>query len=145
VDRRIIAILRTGDLEFLAGGVMIRHAVDHKLYMYLKNDGALAFKEKIEGEVIPFLRKQRGFLEQITFLYLNGREVQAFSLWETAEHAEAYNRESYPEVRRMLASVIEGNPRVETYEVLNSTMHMTCAAASLRPFDESKSALAAAG
>jgi len=101
-----------------------------KLYMYLKNDGARSFKLKLEGEITPLLRKQRGFLEQITFLYLNGREVQGFSLWETAEHAEAYNRETYPQVLRMLASVIEGTPRIETFEVLSSTLHKTCAAAS---------------
>ena len=94
-----------------------------KLYMYLKNDGALAFKQKIEDAVIPMLRKQEGFLEEITFLYLNGREVHAFSLWDTAEHAEAYNRGAYPEVARMLAPVIEGAPRIQTYEVLNSTIH----------------------
>lgn len=93
-----------------------------KLYMYLKNDGALAFKQKIEGEVIPLLRQQKGFLEQITFVYLNGREVQSFSLWKTAEDAEVYNRETYPRVLRMLAAVIDGAPRVETFEVLSSTL-----------------------
>jgi hypothetical protein len=99
--------------------------------MYLKNDGALAFKQKIEADIIPLLRKQRGFLEEITFLYLNGREVHAFSLWETAEHAEAYNRGAYPEVVRMLASVIEGRPLVRTYEVLNSTIRNAVAAFSV--------------
>ena len=49
------------------------------LYMYLKNDGALSFKQKIEGEVVPLLRQQKGFLEHIAFLYLNGREVETFS------------------------------------------------------------------
>jgi hypothetical protein len=93
-----------------------------KLYMYLKNDGAPAFKLKVEGEIIPLLRKQKGFLEQITFLHLSGREVQAFDVWETAECAESYNRETYPQVIRMLASVIEGSPRIETFEVLSSTV-----------------------
>jgi len=103
----------------------------HKLSMYLKNDGALAFKQKIEADIIPLLRKQQGFLEEITFLYLNGREVHAFSLWESAEHAEVYNRRAYPEVLRMLASVIEGMPLVQTFEVLNSTIHRTIAAVSV--------------
>ena len=102
----------------------------HKLSMYLKNDGALAFKNKIEGDIIPLLRKQKGFLQEITFLYLNGREVHAFSLWESAEHAEVYNRKAYPEVVRMLASVIEGAPLVQTYEVLNSTIPKSVAAVS---------------
>jgi heme-degrading monooxygenase HmoA len=98
-----------------------------KLYIYLKNDGALAFKQKIETEVLPLLRQQQGFLEHIAFLYLNGREVQAFSLWETAEHAEAYNRQTYPTVLRMLKSVIDGAPRIETFQVLSSTLHKTLA------------------
>jgi hypothetical protein len=104
-----------------------------KLCIYLKNDGALAFRLKVEREIVPLLRKQRGFVEQITFLYLNGREVQAFDLWETAEDAEAYNRETYPQIIRMLASVIEGSPRIETFEVLNSTMHKAGAASQLGP------------
>jgi heme-degrading monooxygenase HmoA len=101
-----------------------------KVSMHLKIDGALAFKQKIESEIIPLLRKQKGFLDEITFLYPNGREVHAFSLWETAEHAEAYNRSAYPEVSRILASVTEGTPRVQTYEVLNSTIHRNAAVVS---------------
>src|SRR6267143_1937119 len=89
-----------------------------KVSMHLKNDGAQAFKQKIENEIVPLLRKQKGFLDEITFLYPSGKEVHAFSLWETAEHAEAYNRGTYPEVTKILASVIEGAPRVQTYEVL---------------------------
>jgi heme-degrading monooxygenase HmoA len=99
-----------------------------KVSMHLKSDGALAFKQKIENEVVPLLRKQKGFLDEITFLYPSGKEVHAFSLWETAEQAEAYNRGTYPEVTKILASVIEGTPRVQTYEVLNSTTQRAVAA-----------------
>jgi heme-degrading monooxygenase HmoA len=76
------------------------------------------------------LRKQKGFLDEITLLYPTGREVHAFSLWETAEDAEAYNRGTYPEVTKIIASVIEGSPRVQTYEVLNSTVQRAVAAVS---------------
>ena len=93
-----------------------------KVSMHLKVDGAAEFKKKIEGEVIPLLRKQVGFLDEITLLYPSGKEVHAFSLWDTAEHAEAYNRGAYPEATKIMASVIEGTPRVQTYEVLNSTI-----------------------
>lgn len=101
-----------------------------KVSMHLKANGSAEFKQKIENEVIPLLRKQKGFLDEITFLYPNGKEVHAYSLWETAEHAEAYNRGTYPEVTKMLASVIEGAPRVQTYEVLSSTIHKTAASVS---------------
>jgi hypothetical protein len=99
-----------------------------KVSMHLKLNGAAEFKKKIEGEVIPLLRKQAGFLDEITFLYPSGKEVHAFSLWETAEQAEAYNRGAYAEVTKMLAPVIEGPARVQTYEVLNSTIQRPVAA-----------------
>ena len=50
------------------------------LSMHLKADGVSHFKQKLETEIIPLLHKQKGFLDEITFLYLNGREVQAFSV-----------------------------------------------------------------
>jgi hypothetical protein len=99
-----------------------------KVSMHLKLDGAAEFKKKIESEVIPILRKQSGFVDEITLLYPSGKEVHAFSLWETAEHAEAYNRGAFPEVAKILASVIDGTARVQTYEVLNSTIQRTVAA-----------------
>jgi hypothetical protein len=99
-----------------------------KVSMHLKTNGGVEFKQKMESEVIPLLRKQNGFLDEITFLYPSGKEVHAFSMWETAEHAEAYNRAAYPEVTKILASVVDGTPRVQTYEVLNSTLQKTLAA-----------------
>jgi heme-degrading monooxygenase HmoA len=99
-----------------------------KVSMHLKPGGAAEFKQKIEGEIVPLLRKQKGFLDEITFLYPSGKEVHAFSVWETAEDAEAYNRGMYPEVTKILASVVEGTLRVQTYEVLNSTFHKIAAA-----------------
>jgi hypothetical protein len=101
-----------------------------KVSMHLKPNGVAEFKQKIENEIVPLLRKQKGFLDEITFLYPNGKEIHAFSLWKTAEDAEAYNRTAYPEVSRILASVTEGTSRVQTYEVLNSTVHQAAAAVS---------------
>src|SRR5271154_6957134 len=99
-----------------------------KVSMHLKPNGAAEFKQKIESEIVPVLRKQKGFLDEITFLYPSGKEVHAFSLWETAEHAEAYNRGTYAEVTKILASVVEGTARVQTYEVLNSTIQRAAVA-----------------
>jgi hypothetical protein len=105
-----------------------------KVSMHLKVDGVSLFKQELETEIIPLLHKQKGFLDEITFLYLNGREVQAFSLWETAEDAEAYNRGTDPKVTRILMPVIEGVTRVQTYEVLHSTFHNVATAAVVGAF-----------
>jgi hypothetical protein len=51
-------------------------------------------------------------------------------LWDKAENAEAYNRGTYPEVTKILATVVEGVPQIETYDVANSTFHKIAPAAA---------------
>ena len=99
-----------------------------KVSMHLKANGAQEFKQKVESQVIPLLRKQAGFLDEITLLYPSGKEVHAFSLWETAEHAETYNRATYPEVTKILASVVEGPGRGQTFDDVYSWFQRTSAA-----------------
>jgi len=50
--------------------------------------------------------------------------------WDKAENAEAYNRGTYPEVAKLLATVGDGPAQVETFEVSNSTFHKIAAAAT---------------
>jgi hypothetical protein len=96
--------------------------------MQLKPNSVGEFTQRLEKEVLPLLRKQKGFQDEITFVVLGGTEAFGISLWEKAENAEAYNRGAYPKVAKILASVIEGVPQVETYEVANSTFHKIAAA-----------------
>jgi hypothetical protein len=99
-----------------------------KVSLHLKPNSVAEFTQRLEKEVIPMLRKQKGFQDEITFVGPNGTEAFGLSLWETRENAESYNRGSYPEVTKILARVVEGNPTVETYEVANSTFHKIAAA-----------------
>jgi hypothetical protein len=91
--------------------------------MQLKPNSIAEFTQKLEMEVIPLLRKQNGFQDEITFVALGGKEAFALSLWTRAEDAEAYNRGTYPGVAKIMSTVIEGSPRVETFGVANSTFH----------------------
>jgi hypothetical protein len=94
-----------------------------RVYMHLKPNSVAQFTEKIEKEVIPTLRKQKGFQDEITFVAPSGTEAFGISLWENKENAETYNRGSYSEVKNILATVIDGPPQVETFNVANSTFH----------------------
>jgi hypothetical protein len=95
------------------------------VHMHLKPNSIGEFKARLEREVIPALRKQAGFQNELTFFAPSGREVFAISLWDRTESAEAYNRTTYPEVTRILAAMVEGTPQVETetFDVANSTSH----------------------
>jgi hypothetical protein len=91
--------------------------------MHLKPNSAAEFTRRLEKDVIPLLRKQKGFQDEITFLTSGGGDAFGISLWDRTEDAEAYSRGTYPEVAKLLATVVEGTPQVETYEVANSTFH----------------------
>ncbi len=99
-----------------------------KVSMNLKPNSVAELTQRLEKEIIPLLRKQKGFQDEITFVAPGGKEAFGISLWEKTENAEAYNRGTYPEVTKILARVVEGTPQVETYEVSNSTFHKIAAA-----------------
>jgi heme-degrading monooxygenase HmoA len=93
----------------------------------LKANSTKEFTRTLENEIIPLLRKQKGFQDEITFVIPGGTEAVGISLWDHKDNAEAYNRGAYSEVREALANVVEGTPEVQTYDVSNSTFHKIAA------------------
>jgi hypothetical protein len=93
----------------------------------LKPNSSVAFAKHVEDEAIPTLRKQQGFEGELTFLASGGTDAVAISLWDNKEHAEAYARIGYAEVLKNLNKFIEGTPKVQTYELANSTFHKIAA------------------
>lgn len=94
----------------------------------LKAKSAPEFTRLMEKEVIPMLRKQKGFVDEITFISPDLTEAVGNSFWETKADAEAYTRTGYPEVLKSLERVIAGTPTVGTANVSNSTFHKIAAA-----------------
>ncbi len=73
--------------------------------------------------MLPILRKQKGFKDEITFAMSGGMDVVAISLWDTKENAEAYNTTGYPQVLKSLEKVIDANPKPRVSDVISSTLH----------------------
>jgi len=63
------------------------------------------------------------FTDEISFVAADRSEAVAISLWDRKENAESYNKDIYPQVLKTLTNVLEGTPKVEAYEVSNSTFH----------------------
>lgn len=91
--------------------------------LHLKANTAPEFTRTLEADVLPILRKQSGFKDEITFLAPERSEAVSVSLWDRKESADAYSRDTYPQVLQTLSKVVEGTPVVENYEVSNSTFH----------------------
>jgi hypothetical protein len=69
--------------------------------LHLKPNGIAEFTRALENELIPLLRKQKGFQNEITFIARGGNEAVGISLWDQQGNAEAYYRGTYPEFRRL--------------------------------------------
>jgi len=91
--------------------------------IHLKSNMLSDYTRTFEKEVLPLLRNQNGFKDEITFASSSGTDVTAISLWDNKANADAYNTKAYPEVLKTLAKFIEGTPKVQTGEVVNSTFH----------------------
>jgi hypothetical protein len=91
--------------------------------MHLKPGCVAELTRKLENEIIPMLRKLKGFHDEITFVNHGGTEALAISLWDRAESAEVYSRSIYPAVAKILSGIVEGTPSVDSFDVINSTFH----------------------
>ncbi len=98
--------------------------------IHLKPNTLSEFTRKIENEVLPILRRQAGFQDEFVLSTPGGMDVIAISLWDTKEHAEAYNTTGYPEVLKSLNQVLDGAPRVRVSDVISSTLHAVAGVAA---------------
>jgi hypothetical protein len=91
--------------------------------IHLRSNMLSDYTRAFEKDVLPLLRKQHGFKDEITFAGPGGVDVTAISLWDNKGDADTYNTNTYPGVLKALARFIEGTPRVHTFDVVTSTLH----------------------
>ena len=97
--------------------------------IHVKSNMLSDYTRTFENDILPLLRKQKGFRDEITLSNPGSLDVIAISLWEKKADAEAYNTNTYPEVLKTFARVIDGTPRVQTFETVTSTFHKVAVAA----------------
>lgn len=88
------------------------------VHFKIKSGKEQEFNGLFEKEVIPMLRKQEGFQEEVTLV--NPKGAIAISLWDNRKHAETYQTATYPQVLAKLTPVLDGTPTVETYETAST-------------------------
>ena len=89
------------------------------VHLQIKNGQNAEFDRVIKSDVLPLLRKQKGFQEELTLV--NPKGALAISIWEDRTSADEYSTNTYPTVLQKLNPVLEGTPRVETFEVTATT------------------------
>jgi hypothetical protein len=77
-----------------------------------------------------FASQAGGFKDEITLSNPVSLDAIAISLWESKANTEAYNTNTYPEVLRTFARMIDGAPKVQRFEAVTSTFHHVAVAVS---------------
>ena len=95
--------------------------------LHVKPNQTKAVSTKIDKEILPILRKANGFRDLITMSRENDETV-GISLWNTKEQLDAYTKDTFPQVAKLLEPLLTGTPEVRTYEVSGSTSHKFVAA-----------------
>lgn len=88
------------------------------VHFQIKDGKETEFTKLFEKEIVPMLRKQNGFEEEVTLV--NPKGAHFISLWDNRKNAETYETMTYPGVLAKLNVFLEGVPRVETYETVSN-------------------------
>ena len=91
--------------------------------IHLKPNTLNDFTTTIEKEVVPVLRKQAGFRDEIVLTGEGTNNIKAISLWDTKEQAEAYATNAYSGVMKSLDKYLDGPAKTTFSSVINSTAH----------------------
>jgi len=93
-----------------------------KVAVRLKPGSLKEFVSLMEGEIVPWLRTQPGFLDLITLAATDDSEVATISFWDEEHNAQAYNSSGYPKALKILEQLLDATPYVKTFNVVSSTL-----------------------
>jgi quinol monooxygenase YgiN len=84
--------------------------------------------DTIDEKVLPILRKQKGFVDEMVLLPdKEDNRILGLSFWKSKEYAEQYQGDQYPKVRETLEHLLESEPVIRTFDVHTSTTHRIAA------------------
>jgi heme-degrading monooxygenase HmoA len=85
----------------------------------LRPDVLCKFSAAFEESVMPMLRQQKGFQDEIVLALPGGMDVIAISVWDTQEDGEIWSLSRYHEVISVLGEFLRAEPRGRTLAVLH--------------------------
>lgn len=94
----------------------------------VKPDKRDELKDRLRSEVLPLLQKQPGFVDLIGLVSENDSDkIVSISFWNSKQDAERHHRENYNRIVDTLKPYLNGQPRIETFNVDTSTSHRIAA------------------
>ena len=86
-----------------------------KVSLCFKSEFVILFLKKMEYEVVPLFRKQRGFLDHLIIVSDSGNLIYVYTFWEDREASERFDCRTLPMLNKLLARVVDGELRVHAF------------------------------
>jgi heme-degrading monooxygenase HmoA len=90
------------------------------VYVQLKEGKQKEFIQMFESQVLPVLRQQKGFQDEI--LLVDGNRALGISFWDDRKNADLYHASVYPKLTEKMNSFVQAPPKIETYDVATTTL-----------------------
>lgn len=94
--------------------------IARKLHCHLKDGKQKEFIQVFEEQILPLLRQQAGFQDELVLLDHNLAIM--ISLWDDRKHALAYQSSAFLKVVQKLNPLVEIPPNAETFDVATGTL-----------------------
>jgi quinol monooxygenase YgiN len=91
------------------------------VHFTVKNGKVEEFNRLMDTDILPLMKTEKGFRQDLTVLSHN--TGMSLSVWDDRASAETYNSKTYPEVLKKLGPVLDGTPRVETFDTIHTLVH----------------------
>ena len=93
--------------------------ITRNVHIQLKEGKGKEFIQLFQSDVLPVLRKQPGFQDELALV--DNNRALLISFWDDRKNAEMYHTSVFPKMVEKLGPMIQTPPKVETYEVAATT------------------------
>jgi heme-degrading monooxygenase HmoA len=75
------------------------------------------FLKAWNSQILPLLKKQPGFVDEILLVEESVEQPRGLSFWKTREDGERYLREGFPQAKDFVQHLMQGSPNIRKFEV----------------------------
>lgn len=94
--------------------------IARNLHVHLKDGKQREFIQLLESQILPVLRQQTGFRDELTLL--DNNRALVISLWDDRKNVQEYQNSVFPKMAEKLNPLIQFPPNAEIFEVATSTL-----------------------
>src|SRR5437588_7748317 len=79
-----------------------------------------------ESQILPTLKTQKGWVDDILLMRENGLEAVGVSIWQTKADADRYYNEVFPKQVAEVSDILDGTPKTRAFNVEHAeTLNVT--------------------